>query len=695
MLEEIRSKVCNGFLISSTVLSIPALIASLARVGNLGWQPLFLIQISIVASLVITTLLRNRIPLFFRAWFSIGVIALVGMSGIYVLGTGAAAGALIPVSAVFCYLILGMRNAFIFSLVLALLFGIIATLHISGLRTVAPSFVAQMSNPSEWLLLALIFSMVIFSGITGIHTIDTHRLEATDRLAQKSQALNQTEHAYRDLFENAVDVIYRTDKNGVVLQMSPSSFDALGYTPEELIGTDLAQHYVDPNTKDELINKLISVKGNTTNFEAELFDKQGKVQLLSNNARFWRDSTGEVMGLQGVVRNITQQRASEIALQQSQKLDALGQLTGGIAHDFNNLLGIIMGNSELLSYSLKDEGATKKPLDGIIKATIHGAALTKRLLAFSRPDTMKPELTNIDAVVCNLEQMLQSTLGANISLVFDLQSKDACALIDANQLEASVLNLTINARDSMPNGGELIVRTSSDVLCPRAIEKQDESEQKNCIRIDVLDNGSGMTDEILKRALEPFFTSKPPGTGNGLGLSMVDHFIRQSQGSISIKSDIGVGTVVSLYLPQAAEEKVYVEDKKKAESRLPKNDTKILVVEDSPELATLFGEMLRSENYKVTIATNGKAAVELVRKDSEIGLVISDVMLPGGISGLDILEQSKTIRSDLKFILMTGFTLESQDEIHSPILHKPFTSETLLSKVADVLSEGYVDHMKS
>ena len=314
------------------------------------------------------------------------------------------------------------------------------------------------------------------------------------------------------------------------------------------------------------------------------------------------------------------------------------------------------------------------------------AGITKRLLAYSRPDTMSPVMTDLNKSVVGLAGMFRSALGANIDLTFDLKHEGTVALIDENQLETTLLNLIINARDAMPEGGEISISSDINLSGADIDEALIEMDETKFVGIWVNDTGSGMKPEVAEKIREPFYTSKPIGIGNGLGLSMVDRFVHESSGQLIIETEFGKGTSVGLFFPQVNAEVPASPTKEEARNRAPVVAVKVLVIEDSPRLLSLVRRMLRSRGYQVLAAEDGTSALQVAADEPELSLIISDVMLPGSMSGWDIFRTLSETREHLKFLMMTGYSAEEQDGFEVPILYKPFKQEELLSQVDNILS---------
>ena len=486
-----------------------------------------------------------------------------------------------------------------------------------------------------------------------------------------------------------VDTAYRADGEGRITSISPSIVNMLGFEPHEVVGDKLSDYYVDPTQRGRLVSELSANDGDVRNFEAQLYDRDGRPQWISSNIRYWKDVDGKLLGIEGVARNITSQKSSEEALRRAQKMEALGHLTGGIAHDFNNILGIIMGNADMLEEEASESAASRQSAEEILKAAEQGTALTRRLLSFSRPQTLTAEPTAIDVVIRGLEGMLHRTLGATVTLRLDLKAEHENVLLDAHQLESAVLNLVINARDAMPSGGELRIATSKHTLTSAEIASLNGLEPGDHIRLTVSDTGTGMNEETVKNAFEPFYTTKPLGTGNGLGLSMVYGFVTNSSGHASIDSKAGVGTSVALLFPCSNGEVRSAVTPESLESHT-RVKARILLVEDAASLRKLGTTVLQGHGYEVVAAENGPEALEILRRDPEISLLFSDVVLPGGMDGFEIAREACRIRSDLKVLFTSGYALKMPAEddplSEAPIVYKPYRRVELLSKIDEILS---------
>jgi PAS domain S-box-containing protein len=393
----------------------------------------------------------------------------------------------------------------------------------------------------------------------------------------------------------------------------------------------------------------------------------------------------------GAGRDITQRHQLEEQLRQSQKMEAVGQLTGGIAHDFNNLLTGIIGALELVRRRLKQGrfDTLDQLMDAATASAHRAAALTHRLLAFSRRQSLDVRALDVNQLVSSVEDLLQRTLGEQIVLSVKLQSDLWLGLSDANQLENALLNLVINARDAMPNGGELTIATENSTASRKSVRNHPEFAPGDYVMIAVSDTGMGMPPEVLAKAFDPFFTTKPIGKGTGLGLSMIYGFAKQSGGHVEIDSAIGRGTTVKLYMPRFTGVSVSEGHNSKL-STLPraKGET-ILVVEDDPSVRMLVLEALKDLDYDIVEATDSQTALPVLQSKRRLDLMISDVGLPG-MNGHELAHIAREARAELRILFMTGYTEKAGIRANflvagMEMIAKPFTIDALASKIREML----------
>jgi PAS domain S-box-containing protein len=403
-------------------------------------------------------------------------------------------------------------------------------------------------------------------------------------------------------------------------------------------------------------------------------------RLLDLEASFvpHRGDAGEIQGCFVAARDVTEKRLLEAELRQSQKMEAVGRLTGGIAHDFNNLLSVIVGNAQLLARAMRESPRLLKHAETALKAAMRGAELTRRLLAFARQQVLEPRVVELNTLIGGMYELLRRSLTGEIEIRQCLDAAAWPVKVDPGQLENAVLNLVINARDAMPDGGTISIITRNMAVGAPGAERtigEEALRPGDYSVLEISDNGTGMTPEVLKRVFEPFFTTKDVGKGSGLGLSMVYGFVKQSAGHVRITSTVGSGTTVYLYFPrtQAAIERVSLE----GAIEIRGGRETILVVEGNAEVRATAVEILASLGYRVLEAVNGHQALERFKQHPEIALVFSDVMLPGGMLGASLVTKLRERRPGLKVLLTTAFS-------ESAIMHRGMLDGSL-----EVLSKPY------
>ncbi len=383
---------------------------------------------------------------------------------------------------------------------------------------------------------------------------------------------------------------------------------------------------------------------------------------------------------------------SASALRQSQKMEAVGQLTGGIAHDFNNLLTGITGSLELLGRRLK-----QGRLDGIDRyistaqgAATRAAALTHRLLAFSRRQTLDPKPVNVNRMISEMEELLQRTVGPGIKISTTLAGGVWATLCDPSQLDSAVLNLSINARDAMPDGGQLAIETANTWLDERGARERDMVPGQY-VQISVTDTGTGMTPDVAARAFDPFFTTKPTGTGTGLGLSMIYGFAKQSGGQVRLHTQPGTGTTMRIYLPRYSG--VTQAEGPEAQSGRPAaadHGETVLVVDDEATVRMLVTEVLEELGFAAIEAADGPSGLKILQSEARIDLLISDVGMPGGMNGRQMADAARVGRPGLKVLFITGYAENAvvgngQLEPGMHVMTKPFAMDTLASRIKAII----------
>jgi signal transduction histidine kinase len=413
------------------------------------------------------------------------------------------------------------------------------------------------------------------------------------------------------------------------------------------------------------------------------------------------NASGRLVGFAKITRDVSERREQELALEQarsalaqSQKMEALGQLSGGIAHDFNNLLHVIMNGVEILERRLRSiDPEVRQYLDMVKRNAGRAANLTQRMLAFARRQPLQPRPLNPNKLVAGMVDLLQRALGESIALETVLGGGVWWVSVDANQLEAAILNLAVNARDAMPNGGKLTIETTNAFLDEAYASLNTEVKPGQYATIAVSDTGSGMSGDVMAKAFDPFFTTKEPGQGTGLGLSQVYGFIKQSAGHVKIYSEPGEGTTVKLYLPRilaaGADETWHDVPVAKASA----GAEKILVVEDDEDVRDFTAEVLRALGYRVATAEDALSALRVLDKEPDLDLLFTDVGLPNGVNGRQLADEVKQQRPSIKVLFTTGYARNAivhHGRLDSDVqlLVKPFTQAALAQKVRQILDQA-------
>jgi PAS domain S-box-containing protein len=516
-------------------------------------------------------------------------------------------------------------------------------------------------------------------------------LDVTKR-AQAEHELRASKELYRDLVENANDIIYSHDLEGRITSLNTSGARLMGYTLEEALTMNVFD-VVAPASKDKAIDSLVQkLSGEEkTIYELELITKHGHHATVEVNTRLAYED-GKPVGVQGIARDVTERNHLQSQLYQAQKMETVGRLAGGIAHDFNNLLTVILGKAGLALLQLKDsESQLRRDLEDIKGVTERAASLTQQILAFSRKQVLQPRVIDLNNVVSDMGKILNRLIGEDVRLETILRSDIGNVKADPTQIEQVIMNLAVNARDAMPKGGKLIIETSNARLDENYSRHHANAKPGQYVMIAVSDNGCGMSEEVLNRAFEPFFTTKEQDIGTGLGLSTVYGIVKQSDGYIWVYSEEGVGTTFKIYLPRIEDEAESVLPSPTPEEFLNGHET-ILLVEDDDLIRSLVKEMLDLMGYKVVEASDGATALETIKELKEpIDLLLTDIVMPG-MSGCQIAEHLCEAQEQAKILYMTGYTDEAivrHGLLDSGLsmIQKPFTLETLVFKVRELLDD--------
>jgi PAS domain S-box-containing protein len=516
-------------------------------------------------------------------------------------------------------------------------------------------------------------------------------------LASSTLKLEDSERRFRLLVEGVNDyAIFMLDPTGIVVNWNPGAQRIKGYAREEIIGQHFSRFYTEEDRSNRVPYKALETAATTGKFETEGW------RLRKDGTRFWasvvinaiRDSQGRILGFAKVTRDLTERRAAEERLNQSQKMEGIGQLTGGVAHDFNNLLTIIIGNLETLQRNFLDDTLDVTRLQRAADYAMRGArraeALTQRLLAFSRQQPLEPKPVDVGRLVSGMSDLLRRMLGEQIAVETVLAGGLWRAYADPNQLEVAIVNLAVNARDAMPNGGKLTIETANIHLDEAYAAAQAEVLPGQYVLIAVSDTGVGMSPEVRARAFDPFFTTKDVGHGTGLGLSQVYGFVKQSRGHVKIYSEVGEGTTLKIYLPRHHSEADEEEEAVTRSIARGRRTETVLVVEDDEDVRTYSTESLRELGYSVLAAPHARAALQVLDAHPEISVIFTDIGLPGGISGRQLAEQARKRLPMVKILFTTGYARnaivhEGRLDPGVELLTKPFSQAALGAKLRDII----------
>jgi len=528
-------------------------------------------------------------------------------------------------------------------------------------------------------------------------TLEARIEERVRELAASATKLEETETRFRILVEGVTDyAIFMLDPTGIITNWNPGAQRIKGYLREEIIGQHFSRFYTDEDRANYIPQRALETAARDGKCEMEGW------RVRKDGTRFWasvvinviRDPQGELIGFAKVTRDLTERREAEERQRQSHKMEGIGQLTGGVAHDFNNLLTIIIGNLEALQRHLNDGASDpdrlRRSADNAMRGARRAEALTQRLLAFSRQQPLEPRAVDVGRLVSGMSDLLRRTLGEQIAVETVLAGGLWRAHADPNQLEVGIVNLAVNARDAMPNGGKLTIETANVHLDDRYASNQVEVTPGQYVMLAITDNGVGMNPETKAKAFDPFFTTKEVGQGTGLGLSQVYGFVKQSGGHVKIYSEVGEGTTIKIYLPRyhAAVD----EDEAELEQvavRGAKQET-ILVVEDDNDVRSYTTDTLRELGYTVLEAASGQVALQVLDQHPEINVLFTDVGLPGGVNGRRLAEEARKRCGGLKILFTTGYARnaivhDGRLDAGVELLPKPFTQAALAEKLRDII----------
>ncbi len=491
--------------------------------------------------------------------------------------------------------------------------------------------------------------------------------------------LFESERSFRLLVEGVADyALYMLDPSGIVTSWNIGGERIKGYSPEEILGQHFSRFYTETDRANGKPARSLGIAREQGRYEEEGW------RVRKDGTFFWASvvidpiyEDGDLVGFAKITRDITERRNGQLKLEamqrqlaESQKFDALGQLTGGVAHDFNNLLMIISGSLHILKRDIDPDSKSQRAISAIETASKRGAALTSQLLSFARRQSVNPQAIDFAARIEAIREVLEAGVGRSVRLVFDTGHELWPIRSDVSELETALLNLVINARDAMPDGGTVTIAT-------RNVELTEPPHTGEFVAISITDTGVGIPADVVSKIFEPFFTTKPIGKGTGLGLSQVHGFAHQAGGTVKVESTLGQGTTFTILLPRETGT-----PEPEAVVATTRGSGTVLLVEDNPDVALVSTGLLEQLGYEVHRVADAEEALREIERDG-IDFVFSDIVMPGKIDGLGLAHRLREIRPDLPILLATGYTDAAADARSDfPILRKPYEIHELSDAIA-------------
>ena len=503
------------------------------------------------------------------------------------------------------------------------------------------------------------------------------------------EAVRQSEADLLSLVRDAPYGIYHVDVDGRLLQVNPALQKMLGYESEaELLRRNMTMDvYCDPNNRLRFVNEYWNKK-DFRELETRWKRKDGRIIEVRLTGRTVQND-GRLAYFEVFAEDITERRSLERQFLQAQKMDAIGRLAGGIAHDFNNLLAVIMGHSEILREQSGEQPKLQKSAESINRAAERAAGLTMQLLALSRKQVIEPKIVDVNAALVEMEKMARRVIREDIRLTMKLDPHVGCIKVDPGQLDQVLMNLVVNSRDAMPNGGELVLHTARAEFDETYVKHHLGTTAGQYVMVAVSDTGTGMDAATLSHIFEPFFTTKEKGKGTGLGLSTVYGIVKQAGGHIVPYSEPGQGTTMKIYFPRVESDHA-AEGIAKAAEAIPRGVEGVLIVEDEPALRELTHSILSESGYTVFEASGLEEAIHIIRGNgAKVSLLLTDVVMPG-TGGKELAKRLKALQPELRVMFMSGYA----DEVlahngnfsdGSVLIQKPFTKRALLTKIREML----------
>jgi PAS domain S-box-containing protein len=533
--------------------------------------------------------------------------------------------------------------------------------------------------------------------ITVLHSdraprVIVHGIDITDQKAVK-QALRDSEERYRTLTDSAPDIIYTLDLDGRFTYVNPQWRAILGHSSEEVIGKAFHDFAVQDDLPEliRIFQRVYDLKEAFEPANARLLDREGNERWFELSGAPYRNGKNDVMGLVGIAKDVTGRMKAEEQLRQAQKMDAIKRLAGGVAHDFNNILQSIQSNTQLMILDQKKEGRSNKRLKQIEKSTRRASELTRQLLAFSQMTENRFHPLNINEVIENSKDLLLSMLPHTIQLDLQLSDEIPAVLADPSRMEEALLNLAVNGRDAMPEGGNLQIMSRLIILDGDYCRTQPDANPGPHVVISVSDSGHGMDRDVIDHIFEPFYTTREIGAGSGLGLATVYGIVKSHAGHIACSSELGRGTTFKIYLPTINEEVWEIEEEQKVNPEPVEQQATILLVDDEEALREVGTEILEAYGYHVLTAVSGEDALEIYEsRRTSVDLVILDLLMPG-MGGQKCLQKILALNPGQKVIIASGYAATGQaqevlDQGAMGFLSKPYDLERMIQLITSVLN---------
>lgn len=565
----------------------------------------------------------------------------------------------------------------------------ISGMHYSAMQGVSFSMgvgASSFAGGMDQRLMALgvtVASLAVLFMALAMSVVDRRLADAADR---EASALRISQERFQALYKGTPLPLHSLDRHGRIEQVSDSWLEMSGYPRDEVLGRLLTEFMVSDGSGPSVLDDVAATvrHGFLRDVEHGFITRSGEVRNVLMSTRVDRDANGEFLGILGGLVDVTERRRTEEALRQVQKLEAIGQLTGGVAHDFNNLLAVVVGNLDLVRRRVKDDPKALRLVENALEGANRGSSLTQRLLAFARRQDLKPAAVDVAGLVSGMSDLLQRSIGPMVRIETRFTLGLPPARVDAHQLEMGILNLAVNARDAMPDGGTLLI--SASVSRGGSSQGLEEGEY---VRIEVSDEGMGMDAATLARASEPFFTTKGVGKGTGLGVPMVQGLAAQSGGRLLIRSALGEGTTVELWLPIAQEESASSAGTPSA-PEAPSRAVTILVVDDDHLVLQNTVAMLEDLGHRVFAASSGREALDMLPEMPALDLMVTDHLMPG-MTGLQLIERVAAARPYMPVLLVSGYCdVAGERGLALPMLAKPFDQAALDKAVRTVVAGGKV-----